>query len=352
MALTFECTFCCFLISALLASVSEPCTARQESKRTESLTTIENSIGMKLVRVPAGEFLMGSDETPAQLARGFEVYLNQKDEYGIDRLDIRDNQPVHRVRITRSFYLGQHEVTVGQFRQFLALSGYVPESIRDATGGYGFDPDRPAEGDSFAGRNPKYSWQNPGFPQTDQHPVTNVTFEDAMELCKWLSANEGVPYRLPTEAEWEYSCRAGTRTRFCNGDDPNGLAKVGNTFDLDCMTNWKKFPDWRPFVLQANDGFAFTSPVGSLAPNAFGIYDMHGNVWEWCSDFHADDYYSKSPVDDPKGPETGSVRIRRGGSWHTWSLYATASYRNWNSETTRYTLMGIRLVREETPNAK
>jgi formylglycine-generating enzyme required for sulfatase activity len=305
-----------------------------------------NALGVELVRIPAGEFMMGSAETPSDWAKGFENYVNTKDEYGIDRLDIKDDKPLHRVRITKPLYFAKHEVTVGQFRNFLKRSGYVPESVRDGTGGYGFDPDKPKEGDTFVGRDPRYSWDNPGFPQTDDHPVTNVTFEDAQALCKWLGQRENAVYRLPTEAEWEYACRAGTRTRFSSGDDPKSLTRVANVFDLDCMQNWKKFDEWRPFIVSAHDGFAFTAPVGSFEPNAFGIYDMHGNVWEWCSDYHADDYYAKSPVDDPQGPESGSVRIRRGGSWHTWPLYATSSYRNWNSETTRYTLVGIRLVRE------
>jgi formylglycine-generating enzyme required for sulfatase activity len=176
--------------------------------------------------------------------------------------------------------------------------------------------------------------------------VTNVTWNDAVALCKWLSDKEGKKYRLPTEAEWEYACRAGTSTRYSSGDEPQTLLKVANTFDEDTQKNWQNYPDWKLYALQGHDGYDFTSPVGNFAPNAFGLYDMHGNVWEWCSDFHGDDYYSKSPVDDPQGPDSGDVRVRRGGSWHTWSFYARSSFRNWNTETTRYTLVGMRLVLE------
>ena len=95
-----------------------------------------------------------------------------------------------------------------------------------------------------------------------------------------------------------------------------------------------------------NDGYAFTAPVGRFAPNAFGLYDMLGNAWEWTGDWHGDTYYAESPRNDPTGPAGGSVRVRRGGSWHTWALYARCGYRNWNSPETRYTLVGMRLVRE------
>jgi formylglycine-generating enzyme required for sulfatase activity len=302
---------------------------------------IENSLGMKFVLVPAGEFLMGSAEPPESLSGDYPGYELRR------FLELSDEAPVHRVRITQAFYLGQHEVTVAQFRRFLAASGYVPESIADGTGGYGYNPDydpaKTVRGDAFEGRGPQYSWRNPGFAQGDDHPVVNVTWNDAFALAHWLSRSEGVRYRLPTEAEWEYACRAGTRTRYPHGDIPAGLAAVANTFDADSAANW---PRWQSFALAARDGHAFTAPVGHFAPNAFGLHDMLGNVWEWVSDWHDDDYYRNSPPDDPPGPVTGNVRVRRGGSWHTWSLYARCAYRNWNSPQTRYPLVGMRLLRE------
>lgn len=302
---------------------------------------IENSLGMKFVLVPAGEFMMGSDESPEALAEAYP-------QYGRERfVALVDEAPVHKVRITRQFYLGQHEVTVGQFRKFVEASGYQPESEADGTGGYGYNPDYDPEkserGDAFEGRNPKYSWRNPGFKQGDDHPVVNVTWNDAVAMSRWFSAKEGKKYRLPTEAEWEYAARAGTRTRYHSGNDPQSLLKVANIFAADTTKSW---PQWQDYALGGDDGFEFTAPAGSFAPNALGLYDMHGNAWEWCADWYGEDYYAQSPGHDPLGPASGRVRVRRGGSWHTWSFYARSSYRNWNSPETRYTLVGIRLLRE------
>jgi len=303
--------------------------------------SMTNSLGMTLMHVPAGRFTMGN-------AASFEEMKKLFPEIEDERLrGLTDETPAHEVRITKRLYVGAYEVTVGQFRKFVTASGYKPESIADGTGGYGYnkdyDPEKSKRGDAFEGRDPKYSWENPGFPQTDEHPVVNVTFGDAQAMAKWLSEKEGAKYRLPTEAEWEYACRGGTTTQFFSGDAPKSLADAANIFDTDSAANWEK---WRKFALPTRDGFAFTSPVGKFKPNAFGLYDTHGNAWEWTADYYGEDYYAKSPKDDPQGPTSGRVRVRRGGSWHTWPIYARSSYRNWNTEATRYTLVGMRLVRE------
>jgi len=302
---------------------------------------VENILGMQFVLIPSGEFMMGSDESVASLANDFPLLENKR------FAELVDEAPVHKVRITQAFYLGQHEVTVAQFRRFVEASGYRPEAEADGRGGYGYnsayDADKSARGDAFEGRNPEYSWRNPGFPQGDNHPVVNITWNDAQAMSLWLTEKEGVKYRLPTEAEWEYAARAGTRTRYHSGNDVLSLLKVGNLFDADAAKNW---PKWQSHALAGHDGFEFTAPVGSFSPNDFGLYDMHGNVWEWCADWYDENYYAKSPVNDPTGPVSGSVRVRRGGSWHTWPFYARSSYRNWNSPSTRYTLVGIRLLRE------
>ena len=309
---------------------------------TPQWPVIENSLGMKFVRLPAGEFSMGSIETPQALARDFPQYERKR------FVELGDEAPVHRVRISRAFFLGQHEVTVGQFRKFVDASGYVPESIADGTGGYGYnpayDPAVSQRGDLFEGRDIRYSWRNPGFAQDDSHPVLNVTWNDAVAMSQWLSEQEGLTYRLPTEAEWEYACRAGSASRYAGGgNNPESLLQIANTFDADAAQYW---PAMATYAQPGSDGFAFTAPVGSFKPNAFGLHDMLGNAWEGTADWHDEAYYAASPPVDPQGPLDGSVRVRRGGSWHSWALYSRCSYRNWNSPQTRYTLVGMRLLRE------
>lgn len=338
-----------WLALALSACLSG-CAGWAPSVPAEASAPLTDRLGMRFVHVPAGEFLMGSDEAPQALARAFP-------HADADRLaDLADEAPVHRVRITRDFWLGAHEVTLGQFRRFLRASGYVPESVRDGEGAYGFNPNYdPAlseRGDLFEGRSPRYSWENTGFAQTDMHPVVNVTWNDAMAMAEWMSQQEGVRYRLPTEAEWEYAARAGTRTRFPGSDDPAVLPTMANTFDREAALRW---PRWREQAGAASDQFAFTAPVGSFAPNAWGLYDMIGNAWEWTADWYDERAYDRPAtagqhVSDPKGPDQGHVRVRRGGSWHSWPLYARVAFRSFHTPSSRHVLGGFRLLREQPPS--
>ena len=209
-----------------------------------------------------------------------------------------NEHPQHRVRITRPFYLGTYHVTRGQFRQFVADTHYKTESEKDekpgawawnaATKEYRF--------------HKEFSWKNTGFEQTDEHPVVNVSWNDAVAFCEWLSKKEGKTYRLPTEAEWEYACRAGTTTRYYSGDDPETVATVGNVADATYRATFPRVEH----TIKASDGYVFTAPVGQFKPNAFGLYDMHGNAWQWCADWSRDDYYADSPVVNPPGPESGN----------------------------------------------
>ena len=336
--------------SLLLALCIAGCASQplEEHKQAQKLAApasarFTNSLGMQMLRIPAGAFMMGSDEPIAQLQQTYPLAERLRLE------NLLDEAPRHLVRITRPFYMAATEVTVGQFRQFVQQSGYVPESIADGTGGYGYNPNYDAaksqRGDAFEGRDTRYSWANPGFEQDERHPVVNITWNDAQQLAAWLSNQEKRHYRLPTEAEWEYAARAGSSTRYHCGDAPECLLQAANTFDQSAQPFW---PQFAANALPGTDGHAFTAPVASYTPNAFGLYDMHGNAWEWTQDLYAEDYYAHSPADDPQGPGEGGEYVRRGGSWHTWSLYARSSYRNWNSPQTRYTLVGMRLVMDGT----
>ena len=285
---------------------------------TSNPLVITNSIGVKLRLIAAGEFSMGSPDT--------------------DKDSEDDEKPQHRVRITRPFYLGLTEVTRGQFRRFVDDGQFQTEAENDGKGGSGWNE----ELKRFE-QDPKYTWQHPGFEQTDEHPVVNVTWNDAVAFCQWLSRKEGKTYRLPTEAEWEYACRAGTTTRYQCGEDPEGLAVVGNLAD---GTAKEKFPDWA--AIGARDGYVFTAPVGRYTPNAWGLLDMHGNVWEWCSDWYAKDYYGRSAAEDPGGSEPASLRVLRGGGWYPEPRVARSANRNAFVPGLRYVNVGFRLARDQS----
>ena len=262
--------------------------------------TFTNSLGMKFALIPAGEFLMGDSHALADELQAFEPYDNT---YPVE--ETRCEYPRHRVRITRPFYLGIYHVTRGQFGRFVDATGYKTDAEKNGKGGQGYD--------GHALRDaPQYNWRNTGFAQTDEHPVVNVSWNDAIAFCDWLSRKEDKKYRLPTEAEWEYACRAGTTTRYWCGDDPETLAEVANVADAACKA---KFPAWT--TIRASDGYTFTSPSGTFPPNAFGLFDMHGNAWQLCWDWYGAEYYAVSSGDDPSGPDSGICRVARGGSWYT-----------------------------------
>jgi formylglycine-generating enzyme required for sulfatase activity len=223
---------------------------------------ITNSIGMKLVPIPAGKFVMGSPTTEAGREPG---------------------EDQHEVAITKPFYLGAYPVTQGQFQKMM-------------------------------NKNAAFFQANHGG--TLDHPAEQVRWGEALQFCRSLSAlpeekKAGRTYRLPSEAEWEYACRAGTTTP-CNVGDP--LSSKQANFN-------GNFPyggaDKGPFLGR-------TAKVGSYSPNAWGLYDMHGNVYQWCNDWYDPDYYKKSPRDNPKGPEQGVIPtgfdsfffvVVRGGCW-------------------------------------
>lgn len=253
---------------------------------------LSTSIGITMKLVPAGLFLMGTSEDPATL----------ETEFGLPRGRFSDEVPQHQVRISRPFYMSAHEITVAQFRRFVTDAKYRVQAAQGSTRG------PRAETLRTTGK----SWDKPDFPQEESHPVVYVSWDDSVAFCKWLSMKEGHTFRLPTEAEWEYACRAGSQDRFFSGNDEQALVQIANVLDASAKA---ARPEWKT-TIRGNDGFAYTSPVGSFRSNAFGLFDMHGNVWEWCSDWYAADYYANSPTVDPPGPDRGQRRLVRGGCWY------------------------------------
>jgi formylglycine-generating enzyme len=310
--------------------------------------TRKHAAGGQLTLVPAGEFDMGNEDTVDELLRQFP---DSKKEW------FEDAAKRHRVRITKPYWLGTHEVTIGEFRKFVDETGHKTEAERDDKGGWGYD------GESGFKQDPKFTWRNAGFEPaaTDEHPVVNVTWNDAAAFCNWLGGREGKPpyyrieiqdgktevtnlggagYRLPTEAEWEYACRAGTTTRYQGGNDPESLVTVGNVGDA---TGKGKFSFFKGTV-SANDGYVFTAPKGRFLANRFGLYDMHGNVLEWCHDWYDAEFYRTSRRDDPSGVLSGSYRVFRGGGWGDSAEGCLSASRYWFVPSDRNFNLGFRLA--------
>ncbi|MBN2288449.1 MAG: SUMF1/EgtB/PvdO family nonheme iron enzyme, partial [Candidatus Glassbacteria bacterium] len=226
--------------------------------KREEKEKLLGSLGIEMVSIPGGTFIMGSED-------------------GAD-----DAKPLHRVRLS-GFKLSSTVITQSQYWEVLE--------------------------------------EDPSCFKGDKLPVENVSYHDAMNFCNRLSEKTGQNLRLPTEAEWEYACRAGTSTRFSSGGD---LANVG----------------W----FRANSRQK-TQPVGLKAPNEWELYDMHGNVWEWCSDWYDPGYYRYSPNNDPRGPDSGSSRVLRGGSWKDLAISCCSGARLSTAPATRTDNIGFRIVR-------
>jgi formylglycine-generating enzyme required for sulfatase activity len=297
---------------------------------------ITRSIGLKLTLIPAGDFLMGSSES-LEATVEFAQRTGWKDAQAET---FEDEHPQHTVSITKPFYLGTYEVTKGQFAQFVDATDYKTEAEQDGTGGWGYSEDGTGDdkGQPFK-QDPRFTWRDCGFRQSDQDPVVNVSWNDAVEFCVWLSRYEGKNYRLPTEAEWEYACRAGTTRRFNHSDEPEELVRAGNVWDSTASAKWP----WRT-ATHGEDGYVFTAPVGQFQANEFGLYDMHGNVWEWCADWYGKDSYANSPRNDPAGPTIGSDRVRRGGSWYDDAWNHRAAYRGRYPPWIRSHYLGFRVA--------
>ena len=290
-----------FAATAIVALTWRPVLAQEQAE------VVTNSIGMRLVLVPAGEFMMGAEEDRSDTLDKF-VYCDP------EWLD--GELPRHRVRITKSFYTGQHEVDIAQFLTFYHAAKHKTEIERDGKPRWGYN-----DKGGLVESNKYRPWSPRAWKLEMDHPVIYVSWNDANAFCKWLSEKENKTYRLPTEAEWEYACRAGSNSRYSFGNDPEELVRYGNVADQDrrkgsedpVIASFKdgKMTDTQiPFpFLSRRDGYKWTAPIGKYRPNAFGLYDMHGNVWEWCSDWYDERYYEQSPVDDPQGPPLGSCAL-------------------------------------------
>ncbi len=250
-----------------------------DGSKAEPPGTFTNQLGMTMHLIRPGEFTMGSPPEDA-------------DAWA-------DERPQHRVSLTIPFYLAECEVTNRQFRTFVDSAGYRTEAERSGLGGHIYD----AKVKNLV-RDPSRTFRTPSYGRVaaDDEPVVQVTWNDARAFCDWLAKLEGRPYRLPSEAEWEYACRAGTTTRWSTGKDPA-------TLDDSAWT-------------QRNAGGRL-HPVGQKRPNAWGLRDMHGNAWEWCEDWFGG--YPSGPVTDPRGLPHGDKKALRGGSWDYDTVSRTSS---------------------------
>ncbi|MDX1983809.1 MAG: SUMF1/EgtB/PvdO family nonheme iron enzyme, partial [Bryobacteraceae bacterium] len=249
--------------------------------------------GEPYVWIPPGEFEMGCSPGDAE-CQG-------------------DEKPRHRVQITKGFWMMRTPVTVAAFQRFTKATGRpMPD-----------DPD----------------WWKPA----PKHPIVNVSWDDAAAYCAWAGG------RLPTEAEWEYAARAGTKDRYLSArlDDIAWYGDNSGEERLDAAAIWKKEQDKYSDRLRENRNRAHA--VGEKKPNAWGLHDMLGNVWEWCADWYGEGYYDKSPSLDPPGPETGEYRVLRGGSWDDVPSYVRVSFRYRGRPEFRNFNIGLRSVREVIP---
>ncbi len=276
-----------------------------------------------MILVPAGSYLMGSRSGDAERA-------------GLPAERAAAERPQHKVTIASAFLIGVSEVTRRQFAAFAQATRYDPKGACTV-----YDKVLSA----FAA-SPTANWQRPGFAQTDQDPVVCVDWRDASAFASWLSSKTGKNYRLPSEAEWEYAARAGTRTSRYWGNESAVACAYADVFDFsDVAARANRTDDGDYF--HCTDSYAFTAPVGKFRPNAFGLYDVIGNVWEWTQDcFNVS--YENAP-NDGRAWQRGDCgrRIARGGSWTSPARHVSVSFRDPDLATYRSSYLGFRVARDE-----
>ena len=280
--------------------------------------TIVNSLGQTLVFIGPGVFLMGSSVAE----RGRSPGEDQR-----------------AVRITKGFWIGVCEVTRGQFEAFVTTTGYTTDAQMEGWS-HGL------ESDGSWQQVKGLIWRDPGFAQTLDHPVVCVSRNDALAFCRWLGGREGRTYHLPTEAQWEYTCRAGSQTAYSWGDEIAREHAPANVAD----TVWaSRFVEADGFAL--SDAHVYTSPVGTFPANAWGLFDMHGNVQEWCRDHYAP-YGARKVVDlqRPPAEEAQADRspyVLRGGSFASGPAAARSAHRDASPPHARFVTLGFRILLEE-----
>lgn len=258
--------------------------------------------GAEMVWVPAGDFIMGSGGKEQEAE--FRKCRAALGDYA-DRKLFADEKPVHPVKHTEGFWMYRHEVTNGMFRKFKASHNGKQREGVDLNG--------------------------------DTQPAVNLSWEDAADYCAWASVS------LPSEAQWEYACRAGAESKYWWGDDEAEAGQYANVADNKAKTKWT---EW--YVFDTDDGFVGPAPVCSLKPNSWGLFDMIGNAAEWCDDWYKADYYANSPEEDPTGPDDGGeegFRVVRGGSWYTPVYDCRCSARGPRDPSRGYEWLGFRAVK-------
>jgi formylglycine-generating enzyme required for sulfatase activity len=262
----------------------------------------------EMVDIPAGEFQMGAGRNEAGSGD--------------------HEKPRHSVRIAKAFAASKYEITVKQFAAFVNASGHKAEGSCHVWVG--------SEWENMPGK----SWRDPGFSQDESHPVVCVSWNDAQAYAAWLSRASGKHYRLPSESEWEYMARAGTRTSRFWGDDPALACEYANVHD-ETTQRARRFA-WEAHECQ--DGFVETAPVGRFKPNAFGLHDTAGNAWEWVADCLNSNYINAPADGSARVTDDCNRRVYRGGGWSGPSSVRSAA-RTGNPPGYRSQLLGFRVVR-------